>query len=99
MDAPDPLTWLQAWYVTQCDGDWEHEYGVRIATLDNPGWSLSIDLRDTVLEGAAFTRHEVRRGEHDWVIAQVIDGRFEAACGPLNLGEAIHEFRLWAFRP
>jgi hypothetical protein len=31
------LPWLQGWYATQCDGDWEHEYGVSIETLDNPG--------------------------------------------------------------
>ncbi|WP_239135544.1 Imm53 family immunity protein, partial [Actinoplanes derwentensis] len=30
---PDALTWLQGWYATQCDGDWEHEYGVSIETL------------------------------------------------------------------
>jgi hypothetical protein len=95
-DGPDPLTWLQAWYATQCDGDWEHEYGVSIQTLDNPGWSLHLDLRGTALEGVTFPKYEIHRGEHDWLVARVIDDRFEAACGPLNLGEAIHEFRAWA---
>ncbi|GIF05500.1 immunity 53 family protein [Actinoplanes siamensis] len=95
-DAPDPLTWLQAWYATQCDGSWEHDYGVSIDTLDNPGWSLLLDLRGTSLEGHDFPKYEVRRGEHDWLVARVVEGRFEAACGPLNLGEAIHEFRSWA---
>jgi len=37
------LTELQAWYVVQCDGDWEHTYGVKIETLDNPGWMLRVD--------------------------------------------------------
>lgn len=31
--------WLQKWYKSQCDGDWEHEYGIKIETVDNPGWS------------------------------------------------------------
>ena len=22
------LEWLQKWYLEQCDGDWEHGYGV-----------------------------------------------------------------------
>ncbi|GIM89818.1 immunity 53 family protein [Paractinoplanes toevensis] len=92
---PDPLTWLQAWYATQCDGDWEHEYGVSIETLDNPGWFLKLDLRETPMDGLAFPAHEVRRSQNDWLIARVVDHRFEASCGPLNLGEALHQFRLW----
>ncbi len=45
------IEWLQQWYSHQCDGDWEHENGIRIETLDNPGWSISIDLIGTELEG------------------------------------------------
>ncbi|MFE2849501.1 Imm53 family immunity protein, partial [Streptomyces scopuliridis] len=37
-DSEPLLDWLQNWYTQQCDGDWEHEWGVKIATLDNPGW-------------------------------------------------------------
>ncbi len=33
----DLLTWVQRWYLDQCDGEWEHEWGVKIDTLDNPG--------------------------------------------------------------
>ena len=33
---------LQHWYESQCDGDWEHEFGVKIGTLDNPGWMVDI---------------------------------------------------------
>jgi hypothetical protein len=38
---------LQRWYHSQSDGTWEHASGVRIETLDNPGWSLKVDLRGT----------------------------------------------------
>ena len=24
------FVWLQEWYKNQCDGDWEHEYGIKI---------------------------------------------------------------------
>jgi hypothetical protein len=30
------------WYTKQCNGDWEHSYGIRIDTIDNPGWSLTL---------------------------------------------------------
>ncbi|MFK0239099.1 Imm53 family immunity protein, partial [Streptomyces vinaceus] len=34
--------------------DWEHEWGVKIATLDNPGWTVEIDLEETDLEGREY---------------------------------------------
>jgi|GEM_PF-3181522 len=36
------FTELTNWYQNQCDGDWEHKYGVSIETLDNPGWIVKI---------------------------------------------------------
>ncbi len=45
---------LQLWYDQHCDGDWEHLYGISIETLDNPGWSVKIDLKDTLLEDVPF---------------------------------------------
>lgn len=40
---------IQSWYISNCNGDWEHSFGVSIDTLDNPGWSVRIDLADTGL--------------------------------------------------
>lgn len=94
-DGSDALTWLQGWYATQCDGEWEHEYGVSIETLDNPGWFLKVDLQATAMDGLNLLKHKVHRGENDWLIARVVNNRFEASCGPLNLGEAVHQFRIW----
>ncbi|WP_425518070.1 Imm53 family immunity protein [Polymorphospora rubra] len=45
------MAFLQSWYREQCDEEWEHEYGVRITTLDNPGWLVEIDLIGTEMEG------------------------------------------------
>jgi hypothetical protein len=38
------LQWLQDWTKSQIDGDWEHELGISISMLDNPGWILSADI-------------------------------------------------------
>jgi hypothetical protein len=38
------LARLEACYLRQCNGDWEHLYGITIETLDNAGWSVTIDL-------------------------------------------------------
>ena len=97
-ERPDVWTWLQAWYVGQCNDDWEHEHGVTISTLDNPGWRCEISLVGTELAGAgeAYERREVHRSEDDWCVTWVDAGKFHAACGPTNLAEALHEFRAWA---
>ena len=38
------IQWLQDWTKSQIDGDWEHELGISISMLDNPGWILSADV-------------------------------------------------------
>ncbi len=50
------IEWLQSWYANHCDGVWEHTSGVRIDTIDNPGWSLKVDLIGTELEHREFVR-------------------------------------------
>jgi Immunity protein 53 len=65
---------------------WERSFGVEIGTLDNPGWSLKVDLTDTPLAGWAFDRRETHRTEHDGVVCWVEEAQFNAACGPLNPG-------------
>ncbi|MEO6810290.1 MAG: immunity 53 family protein [Isosphaeraceae bacterium] len=45
----DTLQELQRWYAKHCDGEWEHQYGIKITTCDNPGWWMKIDLMGTDL--------------------------------------------------
>jgi hypothetical protein len=92
----DPLAFLQQWYHQQCDGDWEHMYGVRIGTLDNPGWSLEIHIVETSLEASSFDRVRIERTDDDWISCWTEDGFFRGACGPLNLGELLQIFADWA---
>ena len=44
---------IEDWYRAQCDDEWEHQFGMKIDPLDNPGWSVEIDLKGTNLEGTA----------------------------------------------
>jgi hypothetical protein len=53
-DRPDVWTWLQAWYVLQCDGDWEHSEGILFESLDNPGWHIRIPIEETELRNLPF---------------------------------------------
>jgi hypothetical protein len=87
---------LQEWYARQCDGSWEEDYGVTISTLDNPGWSLKVDLRNTNLERREMIDIKVDRSEDDWIVARRSGEVFEAFGGPNNLKEMLRTFLKWA---
>ena len=91
----DPMKWLQQWYWRQCDGDWEHGYGVTIETMDNPGWSLTINLEDTSLAHENFNAITIQRDEHDWLNCSVENSTFNGYCSPMNLMELIGIFASW----
>lgn len=96
--VPSPinvLSALQKWYLDQCDGDWEDQWGVTIGTLDNPGWSLRIDLIGTRKENATLEKTMIERTEQDWIFYWTADHQFHAACGPENLEESIALFLNW----
>jgi len=90
------LTWLQQWYQRQCDGEWEHTFGVRIDTLDNPGWRVTIDLTGTELQGRPYGDYHHVAGPDSWVHCEVVDEEFRGYGGPNNLPEILQCFRNWA---
>lgn len=73
---------------------WEHADGVEITNIDNPGWRLvatglhSEDGRPIEVAPRRFDRNQ-----EDWIDILAGAGRFEAFCGPGNLGEALHALR------
>jgi hypothetical protein len=91
----ESLSLLERWYSAQCDGDWEHQYGVHIGTLDNPGWTLRIDLCGTDAEGRTLDRVKIERTENDWIYYWVEKNQFQARMGPQNLTEGIEAFVGW----
>ncbi len=92
------LRLLQDWYFSNCNGDWEHDFGVKIETLDNPGWMLRIDLSETTLDGKDFPGYSygLDRDDDDWVDCNVADKQFKAAGGPFKLEEMVEVFLAWA---
>ena len=97
---------LQEWYVAQCNGQWEHDRGVMVEALDDPGWQIAVDLAGTDLEDTPFEEFVVERPGDDWVHARVVEfpeltgrRRYEAFCGPGSLTEAVEIFLDWAEYP
>ncbi len=88
---------LQDWYRSQCDGDWEHQSGIEIDTLDNPGWSVTIDLSGTPLEHEEFPTVEDQFDDAlDWLRCSRNGTRFEGVCGPSRLVDVLRVFLDWA---
>lgn len=87
---------LQAWYLAQCDGDWERRHGIRIGTLDTPGWRVTIDLAGTPLADHEFNSVDYHGSETYWYECRVSDGRWEGSGGPRALEELVRMFLVWA---
>ncbi len=93
------LSQLSQWYESYCDGEWEHQYGISINTLDNPGWIIRVNLSYTDQESQPIATFEDHRTEHDWIVARddhTEHGRhYYTAGGPNNLEEMIQRFLDW----
>jgi len=96
MNRLDNFSWLEDWYEAQCDGDWEHGYAVKIDTLDNPGWTVTIDLNGTRYSGIQ-NRELLNEVSDDtaWIRCDLRDGKFIGHGGPKMLGKIVQAFRKW----
>ncbi len=100
----DVLSRLQEWYSSQCDEEWEHQYGVHIETLDNPGWMVRIDLVGTLLEDKPFAERAEGLGVNDhpdsarWISCYVREKRWEGAGDETQLARLLEIFLAWAER-
>jgi hypothetical protein len=92
----DTVSRLCVWYELQCADDWHEDHGIRIDTLDNPGWSLKIDLKGTSLYDRDFQEIRIERTDHDWITARKNGDTFESFGGPKALDEMIQVFLIWA---
>ena len=92
----DAVSRLCLWYKRQCVDEWHEDRGVAIDTLDNPGWSMKIDLRGTALQEKVFHDVKIERSDLDWIVVRRNAALFEAFGGPRNLNEMIESFLSWA---
>ena len=97
-DQPIDLSRLASWYASQCDGNWEQDCGLRLETLDNPGWCLTVDLHNTALEDKPMK--EISEGcdaqavptAPVWIHCSVQDSQFLGACDQTQLHRLLDIF-------
>lgn len=87
------LSWLQNWYLSQCDGEWEFRGGIKILSVSNPGWSVEIDVSDTPLEGKEVPFVLVKKTDHDWYGFLIEGGYFIGSGDPSKLEFIIRTFK------
>lgn len=87
------IEWLASWYKKECNGDWEHTYGIFIQTLDNPGWSVQIDLLDTSFENLEILPDSKDMSDSDWYAIKIKDKKFQAVGDPTKLDFLLGKFR------
>lgn len=96
MSENEILVRLSDWYRSQCDGAWEHELGIVIDTIDNPGWLVKIDIRGTDSEGKVFQEIKTNNSDDDWLMCSVKDEKFIGAGDPSKLGLILDYFLRFA---
>lgn len=77
--------WLENWFSSHCDGDWEHENPLIIQSTSNPGWSIIINLNDTSLQDLNIEYSLIETSETEWHGYSLKNGRFNAAGDPTKL--------------
>lgn len=91
----DVLNAVNEWFQSQCDGDWEHDYGITIETLDNPGWSVEIYLYETELRDKPFEQIDEWNSDQDWILCKVENYFFKGMGDPKKLERILSIFVQW----
>lgn len=87
---------LQCWFLSQCNGDWEHGLGISVSTLDNPGWQIQIDLEGSTLEETEFPKTVEMKSAAEWIHASREGNLVKISCNPEQFDRALAIFCDWA---
>lgn len=88
---------LIEWYLLQCNGDWEHQHGFKITSLDNPALRLTVDLKGTDLQFKRFATIEFQlENSATWIYCEkTSDCIFDGYCSPDSFGRLMQIFLKW----
>jgi hypothetical protein len=71
--------------------------GIKIGTIDNPGWRITINVWGTELQDIPFEEvsHGLSEEEEIWWHRKKEKSSFQAACSPTNFNKVITIFNEW----
>ncbi len=85
------INWLQKWFKDQTDGNWEHEVIIKIESIDNPGWSIEIDLMKSDIIPIEWRLFEI--SDDNWLGYKFEDNIFYIAGDANKLDLSIRVFQ------
>jgi hypothetical protein len=91
----DNLEWLEEWYQSQCNGDWENSRGMRLESLKEPGWRLTIHLDGTTAANRRPQQLNLDTPCGEWIACSLSGDRFQGSGDPHKLEQIIGIFRHW----
>ena len=92
------LEFFSEWIFRNCDGLWEHSYGMKIESLDNPGFFVEFDIFKTNMEKINFQEviwESSSDPDSDWLECRVEGSKWRSACSVNNLSRVISIFKNW----
>jgi len=92
----NPVEFLESWFQTQANGEWERVRGVTVETLDTPAWMVTIDLAGTALDGRTMAGIQDERSERDWLLCEVDQNQFRGQGDSQKLLAILEIFQRWA---
>jgi hypothetical protein len=88
------LEWIQNWFKSQCNGDWEHNHVIKIETIDNPGWLIEIDFADTNLKLNDIIWKVYEFESNNWVGFKIENNKYIASGDYLKLELILSLFKI-----
>ncbi len=83
------IQWMMEWMGAVAKAGLENDGGIRIVTLDNPGWLVDIDSFGAQDKATPENTFQELRTETDWIACRVEDEVVKIRCGVFNLPEAL----------
>lgn len=87
----DIMGFFKEWYISKCDGEWEHMHGIKISNIDNPGWQIEITGEDKKIP---FTIDQAV-GEDSWMVINASEDKFTGYCSAENLLMVLEHAKKW----
>lgn len=76
--------------------EWYRDYGIKVETLDNPGWIVKTYLDATALGYKPFEIVQFDHGTDDWMHVSKRDAKFKGAGDPSKLHVIFEHFLRFA---
>lgn len=79
------IKWLEDWFLFNCDGDWEHSYGINIYVTDDYNWHVQMDLCNMVFSLKGLPLKVIKNTSNNILNYIIDDEDFVGNASPTNL--------------